>query len=116
MSHENEAILSKLYTNGYSHVIFDTLKSTVLRYSIIWINLMYLSLGSIPNFQLHKNMPDTHKRIYPVIRCIIDCTELFCARSSSPLKVLFIQAKRHVTLKGLVGIVPSGIVTFISCT
>ena len=52
MSHENEAILSKLSANRYSHVIFGMLKSTVLRYSITFIGLMYLSLGSIPVWQI----------------------------------------------------------------
>ena len=31
------------------------------------------------------------------MRCIIDCTELFCLRPSSPLKVPFIQAKLKVS-------------------
>ena len=47
MLHEKEAILRKLQTNRYLHVIFDTLKSTALRYSITWISLMSLSFGSI---------------------------------------------------------------------
>ena len=49
--------------------------------------------GNIPNFQLDKGMPDTLKRIYPIMGCIIDCTELFCPRISSSLKVPLIQAK-----------------------
>ena len=70
MLHEREAILSKLQANRYSYVIFDTLKSTVLRYFITWADLIYLSLRSIPiwqisnipNFQLDKSMSDTLKR------------------------------------------------------
>ena len=95
MSHENEAIINKLCTNRYSHVIFDTLKSTVLRYSITLINLIIFQwevfqfgkFSNIPNFQLDKNMPDTLKQIYPIMRCIIDYIELSYPRSSSPLKV-----------------------------
>ena len=95
MSHENEAIFSKLCTNRYSHVIFDTLKSTVLHYSITWIKLIIFQwevfqfgkFNNIPNFQLDESIPDTLKQIYPIMRCIIDYTELSYPKSSSSLKV-----------------------------
>lgn len=47
---------------------------------------------------------------------IIDCTEVRCQTPSSLLfnSELFSSYKNHVTLKGLVGITPSGAVTFIS--
>ena len=78
-------------------MIFDALKLTVLRYAITWISLMHLLLWNYSNlikFQIsNKGMSSTLKRIYPIIRCIIDCTELFCPRPASPLKVPFIQAR-----------------------
>ncbi|XP_065675685.1 uncharacterized protein LOC136091898 [Hydra vulgaris] len=53
---------------------------------------------------------------FPSTRCIIDCTELFCQKPSS-LKhqsSLFSSYKHHVTYNGLLGISPSGAITFIS--
>ena len=60
-------------------------------------------------------MPESFKRTYPTTRCI-DCTELFC-QSPSSLNIqnsLFSHYKHHVTYKGLIGIAPSGAITFIS--
>ena len=61
-------------------------------------------------------MPDSFKAIYPNKRVIIDCTDLFCQKSSSFIiqSSLFSHFKHHITYKGLVGISPSGTITFIS--
>ena len=61
-------------------------------------------------------MPKSFKELYPKTRCIIDCTELYCQRPSSlaTQSSLYSQYKSHVTYKGLVGIAPSGAITFIS--
>ena len=47
---------------------------------------------------------------------IIDCTELFCQSPSSLNRQNshFSHYKHHVTYKGLIGIAPSGAITFIS--
>ena len=95
-------------------------KSTVSRHIITWINFIYFSLGSIPIWpsreQIQETMPGNFKRLYPSTRCIIDCTELFCQRPSSLTiqSSLYSSYKHHVTYKGLVGIAPSGSITFIS--
>lgn len=110
--------------NGFSlsHTawLFHTPKSTVSRYIITWVNFLYFSLGSLPIWptkqQVQETMPDSFKRAYPTTRCIIDCTELFC-QSPSSLNIqnsLFSHYKHHVTYKGLIGIAPSGAITFIS--
>ncbi|CAH3117580.1 unnamed protein product, partial [Porites lobata] len=61
-------------------------------------------------------MPDSFKEKYSCTRVIIDCTEIRCQMPSSLLlnSKLFSSYKNHVTLKGLVGIAPSGAITFIS--
>ena len=81
---------------------------------------MYFSLRSIPIWpsrqQIEESIPETFKQTYPNTRCIIDCTELFCQRRSS-LSIqssLYSSYMHHVTYKGLIGIAPSGAVTFIS--
>ena len=61
-------------------------------------------------------MPDCFKTIRPNKRVIIDCTDLFCQKSSSFIiqSSLFSHFKHHITYKGLVGISPSGTIKFIS--
>ena len=65
--------------------------------------------------QINESMPESFKRTYPTTRCIIDCTELFCQRPSSLAiqSCLYSHYKSHNTYKGLLGISPSGAVTFI---
>ena len=60
-------------------------------------------------------MPQIFKETNPRTRVIIDCTEIFCQRPSSLTiqSSLFSHYKHHMTYKGLVGIAPSGAVTFI---
>ncbi|XP_068742098.1 uncharacterized protein [Montipora capricornis] len=61
-------------------------------------------------------MPADFKEKFPTTRVIIDCTEVRCEMPSSLLlnSELFSSYKNNVTLKGLVGIAPSGAITFIS--
>ena len=100
--------------------LFDSNKSTVSRIIITWINYLYFTLGAIPIWptrsQIQDSMPESFRKTYPKTRCIIDCTELFC-QSPSSLKTqssLYSHYKHHATYKGLVGISPSGAITFIS--
>ena len=100
--------------------LFNTPQATVSRYLISWSNFVYLKLGAIPIWanlkQLQENMPKCFKETYPSTKVIIDCTELFCQKPSSLTiqSSLFSHYKHHVTYKGLVGIAPSGAITFVS--
>ena len=77
-------------------------------------------LGSIPIWpsksQVKQMMPDSFKETYPSTRCIIDCTEIFAQVPSSLgiQSAMYSSHKDHVTYKGLIGMAPSGAVTFIS--
>lgn len=53
---------------------------------------------------------------YPSTRCIIDATEIFIEQPSSPTaqQLTFSTYKNHNTLKALIGITPSGAISFIS--
>ncbi len=81
---------------------------------------MYLKFGQInlwPSKQLVQDtMPDVFKEKYPSTRVIIDCTEIRYEMPGSLLLngELFSSYKNHTTLKGLIGIAPSGAITFIS--
>ena len=108
-------------TLHFTSWLFDTPKSTVSRYVITWVNFLYFSLGGIVSIwpskqQIIETMPENFRKTYPSTRCIIDCTELFCQRPSSLSiqSALYSSYKHHVTYKGLVGIAPSGAITFVS--
>ena len=65
---------------------------------------------------MRENLPRPFQRLYPCIRCIIDCTEVFIDRPRD----LFVQAvtwsdyKKHNTAKVLIGITPRGCISFVS--
>ncbi|XP_023685266.2 uncharacterized protein [Paramormyrops kingsleyae] len=94
-------------------------QSTVSRIIMSWSNFLYTVLGSvrirIPQEQIRKNLPADFKD-FPDTTVILDCTELRCQCPSSPVlqSEVFSSYKSHCTLKGLIGIVPHGAVTFVS--
>ena len=108
------------FTLQFTSWLVNMPKSTVSRHIITWVNFIYFSLRSIPIWpskqQIIDTVPDNVKNINPSTRCIIDCTELFCQRPSSLSfqSSLYSSYKHHVTYKGLVGISPSGTITFVS--
>ena len=61
-------------------------------------------------------MPREFKELYPNTRIIIDATEIFIQRPSDPSsqQIIFSTYKNHNTAKALIGITPSGAVSFIS--
>ena len=61
-------------------------------------------------------MPKCFKDAYPTTRVILDCTEIFIEMPTSyrSQSATFSNYKHHNTAKGLVGIAPSGAVTFVS--
>lgn len=100
--------------------LFNVSQATVSRIVISWINFMYLRFGVLniwPSREaVNRKMPEDFRKSYPSTRVIIDRTEVKCAMPSSllPNSELFSAYKNHTTLKGLVGISPSGAITYIS--
>ena len=100
--------------------LYGVAQSTVSRIFVPWINYMYLKFGQIciwPSKEVvQATMPADFKEKFPTTRVIIDYTEVPCEMPSSLLlnSELFSSYKNHVTLKGPVGIAPSGAITFIS--
>lgn len=90
------------------------------RILIPWINFIYLKFGQIcicpSREEVDECMPESFRQKYKSTRVIIDCTEVRCQIPSSLLlnSQLFSSYKNYITLKGLIGITPSGAVTFIS--
>ncbi|XP_041639630.1 uncharacterized protein si:cabz01071907.1 [Cheilinus undulatus] len=100
--------------------IFCISVSTVSCTILTWTSYFYQVLGSLPIWmtreQVQATMPDKFLQYCPKVRVIIDCTELRCETSSSLTlqSETFSSYKNHTTFKGLIGIAPCGVITFIS--
>ena len=99
---------------------FGISQATVSRLSATWINLLYHTLKGIEKFPschiVKKYMPETFKKEYPNTRVIIDATEFYVDRPSSLLSqaCIFSAHRNKNTVKVLIGITPSGAVSFVS--
>ncbi|KAL2099534.1 hypothetical protein ACEWY4_003928 [Coilia grayii] len=99
---------------------FNISLATVSRICITWTNFVYHMLGSLdiwPSRQtIDEQIPQSFRNYFPLTRVIIDCTELPLQKPSS--KVLSSEAysfyKGATTLKSLIGITPSGTLSFVS--
>ncbi|CAF1082411.1 unnamed protein product, partial [Didymodactylos carnosus] len=99
--------------------LFNISQATVSRIIISWTRFVYGVVQSIPIWptkeQIQRLMPFEMKKNYPQVRVIVDCTEFELEQSSNP------QAQQDTwsnynntnTAKGLVGITPNGVVSFI---
>ena len=105
--------LRNCFTTRMLSWLFDVPKSTVSRYLVKknWknCNLVFKSPSVGCNARNIQNN-------LPINSMTIDCTEIFCQRPSSLLSqsAMYFNYKHHVTSKGLLGIAPSGAITFIS--
>jgi hypothetical protein len=87
---------------------------------ITWLDFLCQRLRSIPIWPsrecVNSTMPKSFKEHYPQTRIIIDCTEIFIEMPSAPVSqsITFSTYKHHNTAKGLIGISPSGMLTFVS--
>ena len=81
---------------------------------------MYLQLKQIalwpPRGLISANMPNVFRIKYPTTRVIIDATEITAEQPALPelQRLTFSNYKNRKTYKGLIGISPSGAVTFVS--
>ena len=87
---------------------------------ISWVDFLHSRLRSLPIWASRKTindtMPDAFKEMYPSTRVILDATEIFIEMPSSlrSQSETYSNYKHHNTAKGLIGIAPSGAVTFVS--
>ena len=93
-----------------SRLVKDGTKAmaAVLQFLIVWPE----------KEQIIRNMPKSfrHSRLYSKTRVIIDCSEVFIQRPTNLLarNVTYSNYKHHNTFKFLVGVTPSGAVSFLS--
>ena len=99
---------------------FGISQASVSRITNTWINFMYRSFKSIETFPpwhiVKKYMPESFKKDYPNTRIIIDATEFPIERPSSLLTqaCTFSPYKNTNTIKVLIGVTPSGAISFVS--
>ncbi|XP_077523423.1 uncharacterized protein LOC144134373 [Amblyomma americanum] len=121
---ENELllVLVRLRLGAKSHKLahrFGITQSTVSRMCVSWINFMYIRLCKLPLWVsravIDATMPAAFS-MYPLPRVILDATEIKCEVPSS----LSLQSssystyKTSNTFKGLIGVSPNGLVSFVS--
>ncbi|CAN8006058.1 unnamed protein product [Ixodes hexagonus] len=100
--------------------IFDVSTSTVSRIFTTWVNLLYVRLTELPWWPprdvVDSTMPEEFKARYPATHAIIDATEVRCEVSSSLVlqSGTYCPYKSTNTFKGLIGISPNGLVSFVS--
>ena len=106
-------------TEHFLSDLFGVAQSTVSQVFISWVNIMDTFLG--PQLlwpskeQIKRHMPKCFKE-FPSTRSIIDCTEFFIKKPTSPSaqSATYSSYKSHNTYKALIGISPSGLITFVS--
>jgi hypothetical protein len=85
-----------------------------------WINYMNIVFSPLlkrPNSKLLKKfMPKCFRLAFPKTTCVIDCTEFFIERPSTPTAQIrtFSSYKQKNTFKALVAVTPSGAFMFVS--
>ena len=87
-----------------------------------WIKMLSSVLGNVliawlPREPIRDHIPNIFKKTgHYKVRCIIDCSEVFIQRPKSMIfqAVTWSDYKSHNTFKFLIGISPSGFITFVS--
>ncbi|GFO39399.1 nuclease harbi1 [Plakobranchus ocellatus] len=100
--------------------LFNINRSTASRIFITWIQYLYHKFKDVNMFPsrdyIQQYMTPKSMRRYKNLRCIIDCTEIFCQSSADFRKQgnKYSHYKNHATHKVLVGIAPNGTFIYIS--
>ena len=105
--------------NDHKHLayLFAVSQAHITRVFIAWINLLHQCFEDLlpyPSQEIVKgNLPCTFK-MYPKTRCILDCTEFHVEKPFRPgaQRATWSSYKHSNTLKLLVGIMPSGAITY----
>ncbi|XP_054709045.1 uncharacterized protein LOC129218746 [Uloborus diversus] len=107
-------------TNEFLSILFNISDSTVSRYFNFVVGVLHTKLGTLKIFpdkaMVHDSMPRNFLKENSECRIIIDCTEFPIQKPNSPSEqqMTFSHYKNKNTLKGLIGIMPSGAISFIS--
>lgn len=100
--------------------LFNISTSTVSRIFSSWIDFMYLQLMELTiwqsRFAVDAAMPAAFIDKYSTTRVLLDATEIHCDVPSSFVTQsdVYSHYKSGHTFKGLVGVAPSGVLTYVS--
>ncbi|CAN7977461.1 unnamed protein product [Ixodes persulcatus] len=100
--------------------LFSVSTSTVSRIFSSWVDFMYLQLSEVPlwlpRHAIDASMPEAFLGKYPTTRVLLDATEVRCEVPTSFVtqSELYSHYKSTHTFKGLVGVSPCGLLTFVS--
>ena len=116
-------VLTKLrfgYTNDDLACRMDVSSPLISAIFHNWIDTMSVELKCLIPWpdreQLHHNMPRFFRKHFSMVRCIIDCFEVFIERLSSldARAKTYSNYKKHNTIKVLLAVTPTGSICFIS--
>ncbi|XP_038075222.1 uncharacterized protein LOC119742998 isoform X1 [Patiria miniata] len=100
---------------------FDLSEESVNSVVASWASLLYFAFSSLviwpPRDQIQKNLPEFVKATYSKARVVLECSEVrveILRSKASPLESTEASCSSHTTLKGLVGLTPTGSHSFIS--
>ena len=100
---------------------FRVSESTVSNIFRTWVKFMRAELQAIcihwpSKEQIMYHMTPLMKEFYPQLVSIIDCTAIFmeCPSGLDNQSACYSHYKSHTTMKGLVGITPNGVISFVS--
>lgn len=99
---------------------FNVSVSTCSNIFNLWIDFLFVQLQPLimwPSKEtIYATMPCSFKGKFSNCRVILDCTEVFVQTPSSLANksLLYSDYKSHMTFKGLIGISPAGVTTFVS--
>ena len=99
---------------------FHVSATTVSSIFITWVKLMSKELSVLivwpSRQQVKKTLPSCFRKLYPKVRCIIDCFECFTETPSGLdlAATLWSEYEHHYTYKVLVAITPNGAISYIS--
>ncbi|CAN7949879.1 unnamed protein product [Ixodes hexagonus] len=100
--------------------LFSVSTSTVSRIFSSWVDFMYLQLSEVPlwlpRHAIDASMPEAFLAKYPTTRVLLDATEVRCEVPTLFVtqSELYSHYKSTHTFKGLVGVSPCGLLTFVS--
>jgi hypothetical protein len=116
-------VLVKLRLGLVQHDLAHRFKISLGRVSqtfITWIKLLPIELSVLiiwpSKGQIRRTLPECFKTLYPNVRVIIDCTEVY-TETPSCLEIqciLYSDYKHHTTIKFLNGITPNGSICYVS--
>ena len=99
---------------------FQVSSGTISSILVTWIKLMSKELAVLiiwpTRTQIKQHLPNCFKRLYPKVRCIIDCLECFTQTPSGLdlAATMWSEYKHHYTYKVLVAITPNGAISYVS--